>query len=115
STSAQTTSFPVSARHAPTTRPTYPLPTTVIFIALAYTTGATFSTLAGGFFSVKTLIVVTVTAVIRARSEIDGIQHCAEDPAVDHAQLRDRPAAGVPGRYAEPDHDNGAVDEGRQH
>src|SRR5262249_1044901 len=31
STSAQTTSLPVSARHAPTTRPTYPVPTTPTF------------------------------------------------------------------------------------
>src|SRR3970040_1256278 len=30
-TSAQTTSFPVSARQAPTTRPTYPVPTTATF------------------------------------------------------------------------------------
>src|SRR5688572_14071122 len=28
----QMTSFPFSARHAPATRPTYPLPTTAIFI-----------------------------------------------------------------------------------
>src|SRR5260221_9937088 len=31
SRSAQRTAFPVSARHAPTTRPTYPEPTTVMF------------------------------------------------------------------------------------
>src|SRR6478752_6930305 len=30
--STQTTSLPVSARQAPTTRPTYPVPTTAIFI-----------------------------------------------------------------------------------
>src|SRR5262245_13352442 len=30
--SAQTTSLPVSARQAPATRPTYPVPTTAIFI-----------------------------------------------------------------------------------
>src|SRR4029450_10467428 len=34
SLSTQTTSFPFSARHAPATRPTYPLPMTAIFILL---------------------------------------------------------------------------------
>src|SRR5438477_3020034 len=33
SLSMQTTVFPFSARHAPTTSPTYPLPTTAIFMS----------------------------------------------------------------------------------
>src|SRR4026207_78953 len=34
--STQMTSLPVSAKQAPTTRPTYPVPTTAILIALVY-------------------------------------------------------------------------------
>src|SRR5690348_16023818 len=47
STSAPTTWLPVSTRHAPTTRPTYPVPTTVICIPNSLSAAGAYACLRG--------------------------------------------------------------------
>src|SRR5215510_8415352 len=69
--STQTTSFPLSAKHTPATRPTYPVPTTAIFMSLHRWLFASLTL----SYRLKMRVLVDYRPALRARTGVGEYMH----------------------------------------